>query len=180
MLSTKDMKKTLVGLLPSSEGVPFVIGNGLFDRMELGFDEKKLEEKKGEIASYLMEIGADELPLVSLASLTKLKDGSTWNNLNTLEDFQALELLVAVSDASGFIINNDVIRQMNINEVGNDSILLTLFGKMGFETDEEWVAAVKESIVDHMFFFTDSDAIRLNAPEDPAKGPVRSRKTGRR
>ena len=180
MLSTKDLKKTLKSLLPDNYDTPYVCGNGFYNGMRFGFDVEKLEEKKGEIASYLMEIGVDELPLISLASLTKLKDGSTWNNLNTFEDFQALELLVAVSDASGFIINSDVIRQMNINEVSDDSILLTSFGKLGYKTDEEWLNEIKKCIVDHMFFFTDSDAIKLKAAEGQEKGPVRSQKRGRK
>lgn len=103
----------------------------------------------------------DALPLISLATLTTMKDGSTWNQLQSLEDFKTLDLLLACSDACGFIHNDAGTIQRNINEIGDmTSILISRYGRSFIGNDDEWLKAIRESVINRMYFLTEPDVIR--------------------
>lgn len=169
MLNSKNLKNNILQLFVESKDKPFVIGNGILINMKIGFDEEKLEENKQAIATILQELGIDEHRMIRLSGLTTLKNGEVWNPLQSIEDFQALELLLACSHACGFIDNDNTIIEMNIGQIseisGISSILLLKQGI--FTTDEnEWLKFIKEVVIDNMYFFIDSENIKLSVNEE--------------
>ena len=164
MLNSKDIKSKIMQLFAESQDVPYVVGNGILTSMVVGFDERKLRESKQEIATILQELGIDERLMISLSSLTTLKNGEVWNQLQSLEDFQALELLLACSDACGFIHNDVATIQRNINEIGDiNSILISKYGRAMFGDDDIWLQLIREIVVDKMYFFTGFESIKAFA-----------------
>lgn len=131
---------------------------------KLAFDERKLEENKQEIATILQELGIDEHPSISLASLTTLKSGEVWNRLQSLEDFYALDCLLACSDACGFIYNDVDTRKRNINKVGDiNSVLISRYGRFMVGDDDNWVQLIRENVVNNMYFLTAPESIKVFA-----------------
>lgn len=164
MLSTKDMKNSIMQLFAESQNDPYVVGNGILIGMRVVFDEKKLEESKQTIATILQELGIDEHPMISLSTLTTLKNGEVWNQLQCLEDFQTLELLLACSDACGFIHNDAGTIQRNINEIGDiNSLLISTYGRSMIGDDKKWLQSIREAVIGKMYFLTDSESIKLSA-----------------
>ena len=164
MLNSKELYNEITQLFALSEEVPYVVGNGILTSMKIGFDEKKLEHKKQEIADILQSLGVDEQPLIKLSCLTKLKDGQVWNKLESIEDFQALELLLACSHACGFIINDYDTILRNILELGDiPSILISRYGRIIIGNEGEWLRQIREVVIDRMFFFTNPENIKFAA-----------------
>lgn len=164
MLNSKDMKNSIIQLFAESQNDPYVVGNGILTSMRIGFDVKKLEKKKQEIAAILQELGIDEHPMISLSSLTTLKNGEVWNQLQSLEDFQALELLLACTDACGFVHNDSATIQRNINEIGDkNSILISASGRSMIGDDDKWLQSIREVVISKMYFLTDPESIKAFA-----------------
>lgn len=164
MLTTKEVKDYFMQLIVESQNDPYVIGNGILTNVKIGFDEKKLEGSKQAIATMLQELGVDEHVMIKLSSLTTLKNGDVWNQLKSLEDFQALEFILACSDACGFIHNDVGTIQRNINEIGDlNSILISAYGRPMIGDDEKWLEAIREIVIDKMYFITNPESIKLYA-----------------
>ena len=179
MLNSKEIKNDIIQLFVENQNDPYVIGNGILTSMKIGFDERKLNEKKGEIATILQELGIDEHPMISLFKLTVLKNGEVWNKLQSLEDFQALELLLACSDACGFVQNDPATIQRNIAEIGDiNSILISNIGRSLVGNDDEWLKLIREIIIKKMYFLTDPDSIKSFATNNQklTKTPVHKHK----
>ena len=161
MINLKELLEMLFSLLAKNETVPFVFGHGIITEQQIAFDENLLENSKSKIANILKDLGIDEFPCISLEMLTTLKSGETWNELQSKEDFEALELLLACSDACGFIINDTLTAQRNNFEIGDLSSLLTSqFGTRlteGFNDD--WLRMIREIVIKEMHFWTDIDKI---------------------
>ena len=175
MLNSKEIKNDIMQLFVESQNDPYVIGNGILTSMKIGFDERKLNEKKREIATILKELGIDEHSMISLSRLTVLKNGEVWNKLQSLEDFQALELLLACSDACGFVQNDPATIQRNIAEIGDiNSILISNIGRSLVGNDDEWLKAIRETIIKKMYFLTNPDSIKSFAinSKELTKTPV--------
>lgn len=179
MLNSNEIKNDIIQLFVGSQNDPYVIGNGILTSMKIGFDESKLNEKKGDIASILQELGIDEYSLISLSRLTVLKSGEVWNKLQSLEDFQALELLLACSDACGFIQNDPPTIQRNIAEIGDiNSILISNKGRSLVDNDDEWLKLIREIVIEKMYFITNPDSIKSFATNNQklTKTPVHKHK----
>lgn len=126
-----------------------------------------MKKKIGEIACILQELGIDEKPMISLSRLTTLKNGELWNELLCLEDFQALELLLACSDACGFIQNDLATIQRNISEIGDiNSILISKIGRSLVGNDDEWLKLIKETVINKMYFLINPDRIKSFATDN--------------
>lgn len=159
MKNSKELKEYIGKMFAKDKNVPMKIGNGILVQNKCGFSEEQLELHKKEIASMLGEIGIHKHILVSLRTLTMLEDGTVWNPLLTLEDFQSLELLLAVSHAYGFLENNEVVMQMNANQLGENSCFMSTAGRSYCVNDEEWLREIREKVIDNMFFITDPVSI---------------------
>lgn len=175
MINPKEIKDDIVQLFAENQDNPFVVGNGILTSIRIAFDEKKLNENKKKIATILQELGIDEHIMISLARLTLLKNGEVWNKLESLEDFQALELLLASSDACGFILNDYATKQRNIAEIGDiNSLMITFSGRDLVGNDEKWLKIIRESIINNMYFFTNPDNIKsfANDNQDFFENPI--------
>lgn len=167
MLNSKELKENLINLFVENPDNNYVVGHGILTCMKIGFDENKLGAKKHEIASILQELGIDEAPLISLSCLMTLKSGAAWNQLQSLEDFQALELLLACSDACGFIHNDDDTIQRNIVEIGDlNSLLISSSARFMVNSIEDWLRLIRKKVIDKMYFITDSESIKKYANGD--------------
>lgn len=161
MLNSKEIINNIMQLFIESQNKPYVIGNGILTSTKIGFDERKLNEKKREIATILQELGIDEHSMINLLRLTVLKSGEVWNKLQSLEDFQALDLLLACSDACGFVQNDPATIQRNIAEIGDiNSILISKIGRSIVGNDDEWLKLIREIIIKKMYFLTNPDSIK--------------------
>lgn len=169
MLNSKDMKNNIQQLFAEDQSTPHVVGNGILQTMRIAFDEKKLDRVKQEIAILLQDLGVDEHALISLLSLTTFKSGEVWNQLQSLEDFQALELLLACSDACGFISNDFNVKIRNINNLGDDAFLIAPDFYYDFADSEgrinydEWLKAIRERVAANIFFIPSPDSIKAYA-----------------
>ncbi len=160
MLESKKIKNDIISFFAQNENVPYIVGNGVITGLRIGFDESKLEENKGRIATLLYQLGVSEHPLIRLSSLTKLKDGTVWNKVQTMDDFQALDLLIACSDACGFIHNDMNTIQRNVHEIGDvNSMLISKYGRVGID-DETWLQLIRECVINNMYFFTEMETIK--------------------
>ena len=171
MIKKKELLKTLQGLIVKSEKEEYVTGRGILTGRSVGFSKSKLEKVRPEIESMLREMGIDMSPLTSLEKFTKLKDGTVWNDLSTMDDFKTLDLLLAVSNACEFIINDDMVLQLNIGEMGEiASILIAPSVNRGYEIfgldDEKWLNRIKESVIGHMYFLTSFKDQAEKEPEE--------------
>ena len=180
MLNSKKLKEDIIDLFAESQDVKYVTGNGIITGMSLGFDIQKLIKRKKDIARVLQLLGVDEKPLVSLGSLTTEKDGTVWNKLETLEDFQALDLLVAVSNASGFLANDEIVQQLNINTIGEiNSILISRSGRELINDDDKWLKLIRTVVVDKMFFVPDKESLKLTlSTPDPVENEPKKKPKG--
>ena len=179
MLNSKEIINDIMQLFVESPKKPYVIGNGILTSTKIGFDEGKLNEKKGEIATILQELGIDEHSMISLLRLTVLKSDEVWNKLQSLEDFQALELLLACSDACGFVQNDPATIQRNIAEIGDiNSILISNMGRSLVGNDDEWLRLIREIIIKKMYFLTNPDSIKSFAAnsQELTETPVHNHK----
>lgn len=169
MLSPKDMKNTIELLFAENQSTPHVVGNGILQTMRIVFDEKKLDRVKPEIAILLQDLGVDEHPLISLIGLTTFKSGEVWNQLQSLEDFQALELLLACSDACGFISNDFNVKLMNINNLGDDAALIAPGFYYSFADSEgrinydKWLKEIRERVATNVLFIPSPETIKAYA-----------------
>ncbi len=144
MLNSKEINNYITKLM-ANEDEDFVIGNGVLTSMKIAFSKMKLEENKEMLANILHDLGVDNYPLITLDSLTTLKDGQVWNKLESMEDFAALDILLACSHACSFIDNDLDTVGNNINNLGEiDSLYLTLSGRKMVNDDTKWLAKVKE------------------------------------
>lgn len=169
MLNSKDMRNNIQQLFAQDQSTPQVVGNGILQTMRVAFDEKKLDRIKPEIAVLLQDLGVDEHALIDLLSLTTFKNGETWNQLQSLEDFQALELLLACSDACGFISNDFNVKIRNINNLGNDASLIATDFYYAFADSkgcinyDEWLKEIRERVATNIFFIPSPDSIKAYA-----------------
>lgn len=161
MLDPKNIYNMITGLFAGPDDQDaIVVGRGIFPVMKIGFHAKKIEEARPMIANILYELEASEHPLIDLKYLLTKKTGEEWNHLLSMEDFHALDLLLACSDACGFIYNNAMVTIMNIAELGDASILISSLGKALFKSSEEWLTSIRENVLHKMYFPVDKEAIR--------------------
>ncbi|MDE6142317.1 MAG: hypothetical protein K2G03_06905 [Bacilli bacterium] len=161
MINSKYLLEFLTGLLAEDFDKLFILGYGIITEQQVAFDEEVLEKNKAKVARILKELGINELPSITLERLTKLKDGEKWNELQNKEEFEALDLLLACSDACGFIVNNILTVQRNEFELGNVSSILTSdFGeRLRNGINDEWLRMVREEVIGKMSFSTNVDKI---------------------
>lgn len=170
-LNSKDMKDNITDLFAGSPDDFFVVGHGILTGMNIAFDHRKLSGAKPDIATILTQLGIDQSPMISLSKLTTSRDGTVWNRLQSIEDFQALELLLACSDACGFIHNDSDTIGRNIREIGDsDSILISQLARSLISNDDRWLHLIRKTVVNKMYFFTDQDSIRTFANEGQKSG----------
>lgn len=161
MLKKEELLELLIGLLVEDFDHSFVYGHGIITEQQVAFDQELLEKNKHIIANFLRELGIDELSSITLERLTKLKNGETWNVLQTKEDFETLEYLLACSDACGFINNGISTINKNIFELGDISVILTSdFGDRLNQIDNQWLQVMREGIIKRMHFPTRIDKIK--------------------
>lgn len=161
MINSKELLELLSGLLAEGFDKPFLYGYGIITEQQTAFDEDKLEKYKSTIANILKEIGVDELSSITLERLTKLKNGETWNELQSREEFEALEFLLSSSSACGFINNNILTVQRNEFELGEVSSILTSdFGeRWNSGITDEWLCKLREEVVMRMQFPVNAERI---------------------
>lgn len=161
MINSKELRELLFELLTGDFEHPFVYGHGIITEQQTAFDKELLEKNKSYIANVLKEIGVDELSYITLERLTKLKNGETWNELQTKEEFETLELLLSCADACGFIDNGILAMQRNEFELGEVSSILTSdFGeRWNNGITDEWLSQIREEIVMKMRFKTNAERI---------------------
>ena len=136
-----------------------LVGSGITTGYKIAFNKRKVEETKPIIAKILDEIGIVNMPLISLELLTKDKNGEKWNNLENIDDFKTLDLLLAFSDAASFILNNVLVQQMNVNQIGEiSSIAISYNGRNEIGDDTKWLKLIR-SFTDKMFFITNPDEL---------------------
>ncbi len=161
MLKSKEIYDMINPLIGKNE--KNIYGSGIRPSVHLTFDEKKLEESKQKIADILMEIGIENEDMIKLSSLMTLKNGEVWNDLKTMEDFHALELLLASSDACGFINNSLDTIQTNIHNVGKlNSLALTSAG-ISYYGEGKWLELIRLSAIDKMQYLVNGEAIKKHA-----------------
>lgn len=170
MIDSKDLLELLMGLLAESLDKPLVYGHGIITEQQIAFDKEILEKNKSMIASFLKELGVDQYSSISLERLTKLKNGDAWNELQTKEEFETLEYLLACCDACGFITNNILTIQRNEYELGEVSSILTSdFGeRMNSGINEEWLQILRECVISRMYFPVNNDKITQYSCDDNA------------
>ena len=168
MLSIENVKDSINNVIQlcgnRNQDEPYVVGHGILPGLYF-FNETKLEESKQTIATILQELGIDENTKISLSNLVTLKNGKIWNNLQSLDDFMALELFLACSDACGFIHNDIKNIQENINEIGginSDSNQILEWGRLLLGNDK-WLQYIRETIISKMHFQTNPESIKLAA-----------------
>ncbi len=161
MFDLKDLLEMLESVLSEELNKPFVFGHGIITEQQIAFDEDALENNKERIATLLKYLGIAELSSMTLERLTKLKNGDTWNELQNKEEFEALEYLLACSDACGFIVNNILAIQKNCFELGSISSILTSdFGeRVNNGINEEWLKTLREEVIGKMHFSVNADKI---------------------
>ena len=169
MLKANEMKQRVYTLFAENVKNNIVTGNGIVINRKLGFNKEKLDSCKSEFAGYLKEIGADEHQVVSLASLAKTKDGEVWNELQTIEDFQALDLFLGFVNACGFIVNSPEVMTLNINQMGEiNSILVSIHGREFIGDDKKYMKLIREGVANNMFFISNIKEIDEFAPAGPS------------
>lgn len=173
MIDSKDLLELLMGLLAESLDKPLVYGHGIITEQQIAFDKEILEKNKSMIASFLKELGVDQYSSISLERLTKLKNGDAWNELQTKEEFETLEYLLACCDACGFITNNILTIQRNEYELGDVSSILTSdFGeRMNSGINDEWLHMLREHVVSWMHFPVNYDKITQFSCVDDTNSP---------
>ena len=158
----EEFKKILI----ASREEEFVPGNGVFLGRTLGFNKQKLESIKKEVAEALMQLGVDEKRLVSLGEMTGFE------KLHNYDDVRSLDLLVAASDACGFIDNSDRIQVLNYTallSVSKHSQYnidpVRCFGPLArsYLSDEEIAAAITDVGYKNMLFYVNGDKIEKAA-----------------
>ena len=150
-------------LINDPEKDKYVVGKGITTGMAWGFKPNGIEENKGLIANYLKELGLDEKekPYISARDLMTLKDGTLWNELQTYEDYTALDYLLAMACACGFIDNSQGTEIMNVNFIGEgNSIFISRHGREFAGNDKDWLDAIKESCIDHMHYVVNVSGIK--------------------
>ena len=180
MINSKELWELLFDLLAGDFKKPFVYGHGIITEQQTAFDKEVLERNKSYIANVLKEIGVDELSYITLERLTKLKDGETWNELQTREEFEILELLLACADACGFIDNGILAMQRNEFELGSVSSILTSdFGeRWNNGITDEWLCRIREEVMMNMRFKTNAAKINeyANSSDALADRPLAKRR----
>ncbi len=170
MLNSKDVKLNIMGLLATDESRR-TLGNRL-NGETISFDSTKLAERRQEIATILAELGVHKQPMVSLKSLASKLSGEVWNELQTVEDIEAIDLLLACSDACGFINNGATTISNNINEIGAlNATLISRAGRTIIGDDARWASIIRERIAGNVSFSTDQDEILEYAMADMAVAP---------
>lgn len=158
MLNSKDVKLNIMELLTTDESKRTV--GSRVNGQTMSFDSTKLAERRQEIATILTELGIHEQPKISLKSLAAKMSGEVWNELQTAEDIEALDLLLACSDACGFINNGATTVSDNINGLGAlNATLLSPSGRAIVGNDTIWARLVRERIADNVSFYPAQDKI---------------------
>ncbi len=159
MINSQEIVETITQLFAGSPSVDYEFGYALLQGMKIGFDLKKLDKAKPEIAKLLQVIGVDDYStLIGLRNLTTLKNGEVWNKLETLDDWKALDLLVACADACGFIINEPKVICTNVAQLGDNANLISQYFYLPFSNEDgsinydAWLKEIREKVVDNMFF----------------------------
>lgn len=160
MLKTNEIKEKLSNLMVEDLSIPYLIGNGINLGESIGFDIEKLERNKREIALILNELDIENKPIVSLKTLTRLKNGEVWNSLQSMDDFHALNLLVACADACQFLENGQEIQQLNIGQLGYNADLITTSGRQAINNEEEWLKLMRERVLDSVLYLSYNENVK--------------------
>ncbi len=158
MIEPKKLKKFISKLTINDSEEESVVGNGVRSDISIRFNKRKLDLAKPKLLKIFNELNVGGEAIVSLKDLTLLKDGTVWNNLDDLEDFQALELFLCALDASGIVCNNDDVRQMNNDELGSlTSLVITKFGIDFAGGINKWLQLMKKYIMDTLYVIVSSN-----------------------
>ena len=157
-----DLVFRLRRLYPSDNGT-FVIGDGIMSTMVYPFDDVALENIKHEIATYLNNIGIDKKDRITLDDLTRYEDGKEWNKLQTMLEFEALELLLSCAHACGFIHKTPNDLRQTISEVGEENDILVSNSWEEEYSEKEWLKALKRFVTGHTYFSVRKDYIERYA-----------------
>jgi hypothetical protein len=160
MLDIKYINSLIYSVLGVKGNNPSIKGKGIILDTTYFFDQEKLNQQMLDIAHLFQELGVGEQPLVRLSSLTKLKNGTTWNNLLTMDDFNTLNILLACGNACDFIINDDDVRKQNKDLIGNlvSHIISTEYIELGLN-QSIWLRIFKDSLANKMIFPVNSQIL---------------------
>ena len=161
MLNNKEiiaLTKSLLVNDPNAES--YVVGRGITTNQVFGFSPEKIEDAKETIAKCLIEIGLNEKEFIILKDLMRLKEGGFWNYLTCFEDYQALDNLLAVANACGFINNSKGTEMSHVFMLGDiNSILISQFRRVFVPNDEDWLKGLRETVIERMYFTVNIDKI---------------------
>ena len=108
----------------------------------------------------LNELDIENKPIVSLKTLTRLKNGEVWNSLQSMDDFHALNLLVACADACQFLENSIEVQQLNIGQLGYNADLITTSGRQAINNEEEWLKLMRERVLDSVLYLSYNENVK--------------------
>ena len=160
MLKTTEIKEKLSDLMIDDLNTPYLVGNSIILCEAIWFDEEKLERNKKDIALILNELDIERKPLVSLKTLTRLKNGEEWNSLQSMDDFHALNLLVACADACQFLENSMEVQQLNAGQLGGNAEIITTVVRQTINNDEEWLKLIRERVLNKVFYLAYDENVK--------------------
>ena len=132
---------------------PYVMGEGIDCFTVYGFDIKDLEEIKGEIASYLIEIGLDKIGQITLEDFTKDENGNIFNKFSNFFDYNNLQLIVAASHACGFIHRTAEDLKRTMNEISEeDAMIISIAWRSKYLSTDRRIREYKEHILSHTYY----------------------------
>ena len=159
MLSPKEFVNRIADVFEEDES-EYVLGEGVIDGTFIQYGRELLENMKDEIASYLQELGISEKDNITLEDFTKYADGTTWNALKTPADYWALEYLVSISHACGFIHKTVEDVKRTYSELGEDNaILFSVSWDKIYKNGKVWAKAIKKYGLKHVHYSVRKDLL---------------------
>ena len=153
MFNLKELKEYIMQLVAKDEHIPYVVGYGILKDTRIKFDKWKLKQKMPEIASNMQKLRINdsmshladfryrngEFPL---SDFTTLKTGEVWNQLQSIEELQALDLFMACLDACGFVWKSEAMY----------SFLLSNDARIEAGNDDRWLQLLREKVVNNTYY----------------------------
>ncbi len=120
-----------------ASGDTHITARGLMVDQVHFFDKEILEQIKADIANYLRKIGIESFPAAN----------NFLANINTIEDLENLNILIAAITAAGFIENSTVDAFRNLDMIGesNYSYFTAIaidYAKKGIISKEEFIEKI--------------------------------------